>query len=285
MKQSRAFTLIELLVVISIIAVLAAILFPVLAKAADAAKASNCQSNFKQIGHAIKIYLSDWDDTYPSNLGFAPGTTVPVGSPTSSVTLSQAGVDWEGDPYKFHNGIAWVECLYGPIDPVGGPKEAESVWRCQSASNRSHPGDSPTACVTYALNITMCGQPEAIVKAAGNLMIAREMDRQVNSVCRPTNPGCAGNVDEPPESAFLDSQDEAFASSNSATRSKLHGSNGSHILFADGHVRMFPEQYFPDDSKITASNSWSQETMQWFNYGSANTTAPSALRETIAIDP
>jgi len=273
MRGRKGFTLIELLVVIAIIAVLAAILFPVFAKARNAAKASNCQSNLKQIGQAIKMYLSDWEDTYPTNLQFASGTTTPVGSPIPLVTLSPAQVDWNGDPYKFVNGIAWVECLYGHIDPIAGPKEAESVWRCQSASNKSHPVNSSTACVTYAFNITLCGQPEAIVQGSGNLMIAREMDRLVDSVCRPTNPGCRGTVGQRPVSAFLDSQEEGFPSSGGQdqTKSKLHGSNGSHILFADSHVKMFPGQYFPEDSQITARNSWSQETTQWFNYGSANT--------------
>ena len=56
MKGRRGFTLIELLVVITIIAVLAAILFPVFAKAKDAARTSTCTSNLKQIGNAFKMY-------------------------------------------------------------------------------------------------------------------------------------------------------------------------------------------------------------------------------------
>jgi prepilin-type N-terminal cleavage/methylation domain-containing protein len=49
-RQHRgAFTLIELLVVISIIAILAAILFPVFGRARENARRSNCQSNIKQV--------------------------------------------------------------------------------------------------------------------------------------------------------------------------------------------------------------------------------------------
>lgn len=65
MKQ-RAFTLIELLVVIAIIAILAAILFPVFAQAKAAAKKSVSLSNAKQIGTAMNIYLTDYDDMTPS---------------------------------------------------------------------------------------------------------------------------------------------------------------------------------------------------------------------------
>jgi prepilin-type N-terminal cleavage/methylation domain-containing protein len=60
--KRRGFTLIELLVVIAIIAILAAILFPVFAKARDAARRSTCLSNTKQIGTAILMYAQDYDE-------------------------------------------------------------------------------------------------------------------------------------------------------------------------------------------------------------------------------
>jgi len=62
MVKRNAFTLIELLVVIAIIAILAAILFPVFAKAKEAAKKTQDLSNIKQIGTALQIYAGDYDD-------------------------------------------------------------------------------------------------------------------------------------------------------------------------------------------------------------------------------
>ncbi|MGV3616799.1 MAG: type II secretion system protein [Fimbriimonas sp.] len=62
----KAFTLIELLVVIAIIAILAAILFPVFAQAKSAAKNTASLSNLKQIGTAMKLYVGDNDDAYPT---------------------------------------------------------------------------------------------------------------------------------------------------------------------------------------------------------------------------
>lgn len=58
----RGFTLIELLVVIAIIAILAAILFPVFARAKEAAKKTQSLSNLKQIDLAWLMYAGDYDD-------------------------------------------------------------------------------------------------------------------------------------------------------------------------------------------------------------------------------
>src|ERR1700743_2750175 len=59
---NHAFPLIDLLVVIAIIAILAAILFPVFAQAKEAAKKSVCLSNLKQISLADLMYTGDYDD-------------------------------------------------------------------------------------------------------------------------------------------------------------------------------------------------------------------------------
>lgn len=64
--RRRGFTLIELLVVIAIIAILAAILFPVFAKAREAARKTACLNNGKQIGTGVMMYVQDYDEMYPT---------------------------------------------------------------------------------------------------------------------------------------------------------------------------------------------------------------------------
>ncbi len=64
-KSGKGFTLIEILVVIAIISILAAILFPVFARARENARRASCQSNLKQIALGFLQYNQDYDSKFP----------------------------------------------------------------------------------------------------------------------------------------------------------------------------------------------------------------------------
>jgi prepilin-type N-terminal cleavage/methylation domain-containing protein/prepilin-type processing-associated H-X9-DG protein len=72
-RRPSGFTLIELLVVIAVIAVLAAILFPVFAKARGKARESSALSNLKQIGAALHMYAAEYDEHLPDRWPIWPG--------------------------------------------------------------------------------------------------------------------------------------------------------------------------------------------------------------------
>jgi prepilin-type N-terminal cleavage/methylation domain-containing protein/prepilin-type processing-associated H-X9-DG protein len=64
-SMKRGFTLIELLVVVAIIAILAAILFPVFNRAKEQSRRTACLSNLREIGMACHMYSQDHDELMP----------------------------------------------------------------------------------------------------------------------------------------------------------------------------------------------------------------------------
>jgi prepilin-type N-terminal cleavage/methylation domain-containing protein/prepilin-type processing-associated H-X9-DG protein len=79
------FTLIEILVVIAIIALLAAILFPVFAMVRRKARESSCASNLKQLGLAVLQYTQDYDERYPMSYNGADGWSSGTLQPSSTL--------------------------------------------------------------------------------------------------------------------------------------------------------------------------------------------------------
>ncbi len=107
MRRNCGFTLIELLTVIAIIAVLAAILFPVFSRAREKARQTVCLSNLKQIGLAISMYMQDYDDRLPDRRdlklslpgGWKPWTSWPTSDPRGGWAILTF------DPYVRNTGI------------------------------------------------------------------------------------------------------------------------------------------------------------------------------------
>jgi len=95
-KFTKGFTLIELLVVIAIISILAAILFPVFARARENARRASCLSNLQQIGLGMMQYVQDYDGKYFARYF---GGTHAGDLPPSGVTTYNTWIPSAADPY------------------------------------------------------------------------------------------------------------------------------------------------------------------------------------------
>lgn len=110
-KEHGAFTLLELLIVITIIAILAALLFPALSRAKLTAKSAACQSNLRQLALMLRLYV-DNEGHYPSAYG-------------------ARSANWQ-----FAIGARKVETLSGAFPPQPGRRE-HSAAHCPTAPDDS----------------------------------------------------------------------------------------------------------------------------------------------------
>ena len=86
------FTLIELLVVVAIIAILAGLLLPALARAKSKGVAVQCMNNMKQILLASRMYADDYNDGLPPYGMVGPGVVQP-GFPGDTMIVVTTGVN------------------------------------------------------------------------------------------------------------------------------------------------------------------------------------------------
>jgi prepilin-type N-terminal cleavage/methylation domain-containing protein/prepilin-type processing-associated H-X9-DG protein len=144
-SRPAAFTLIELLVVIAVIAILAALLLPAVARAKAKAIEVYCRNNCKELTIATFLYCNDNSDVYPvcaagSDFGFDPG-------------------DWiywrTNPPVMLSNGVTAATLPLSPVIQEMGSRSNVNILRCPmdvDDAARGIPNDGQIYPFSYQMN-------------------------------------------------------------------------------------------------------------------------------------
>lgn len=216
-RRKRGFTLIELLVVIAIIAILAAILFPVFARAREAARKATCQSNLKQCAQALKMYTDDYDGTMPSSYLVSYNTA----GNDSKQFCTQLCADGHYPPTST-NKRTWAQILYDNM-------RNKDIMFCPSDSVSHDGAGNPTTSYWYKY----------------------ALDRawwQVGFNVKQKMGDCAFESDQ---MCFFESKGWHFGNPND-----LRASMQFNAAFLDTHVETVVLRNTPPAAPVTASTGW-----------------------------
>jgi len=208
------FTLIEMLIVITIMAILAALILPVVASAREGGRRATCLSNLRQLSAAFCMYTQDYDERLPG-----PGNI------------------------RFVGPVYWGQWVPGPpiLCPRGARVEDGALFPyVRHVQVYVCPSDPEVSCLrlSYGMNNLLQFASEAWLSHPSTTVLLGEIGGQGRftslephlDLFPPTTPmSCVG---QPP----------VCTSDGLACVTGLgcfhHG--GSHIAFADGHVKWFP---------------------------------------------
>ena len=124
-RMRRSFTLIELLVVVAIIAALIAILLPALQSAREMGKRTQCAARQRQLGAALNMYVSGYDDFIPP-----PRKTYRTSSDTGALDPAHC--------YASSNYSNWLSVLTEFMPFGTSSQEGRDFWCCPSHPVRSY---------------------------------------------------------------------------------------------------------------------------------------------------
>lgn len=236
----KAFTLIELLVVIAIIAILAAILLPVLNQAKQKGLGIQCMGNLRQIGTGLKMYCDDNHEFFPINR---------ADSDNDETNNWVAGRMDYGDPDENTNSAVLIDPQYSQLAVY---VKTPAVYRCPSDRSTQSPGlQGPPRVRSYALSCAigcqdLAGDPREsmdlqtyLPPAPATQWLIYNRENQITGGLGPAD--LFTFVDEHPDSINDGVFGNVMASSDSSTwvwyqdvPAKWHN-NSCPFAFADGH--------------------------------------------------
>jgi prepilin-type N-terminal cleavage/methylation domain-containing protein/prepilin-type processing-associated H-X9-DG protein len=210
--RKRGFSLIELLVVIAIIAILAALLFPVLSSAKQRAWTTQCVSNLRQIGMGMKMFADDNAELYPESGDDIHWNAIDPTTGKNSWMQQIVSYTMNTNVYNCPANIQLPPNMQGPFNYFNGARAAYvAVGTDASVNNTSirFPSD-------YVLSGDTCGIPNVTSGEDGGTFDPLDADKDdytQNCVGGPTN--------GTPYELW-----------------QVH-SLGQNILFADGHSKWY----------------------------------------------
>jgi prepilin-type N-terminal cleavage/methylation domain-containing protein/prepilin-type processing-associated H-X9-DG protein len=272
-RRSIGFTLIELLVVIAIIAILAAVLLPVLASAKKRAIQIQCLNNVKEIDTGFMIYINDNHDVDP-----CPA----AGTGTYAAQLAD-WIYWRVPPATVSGVILYsnlspiLQCLGGTLGNVNVgvnifrcPADLDNSYRTNQAYNSELAYDWFSYDMTcYDLNGTVNPGPATIINGTGGAIYhfrATQIRNPAGKIlvpepCTTLKPGEAPPPDvalgasgwanvTPRWEPFKSGGGNGYESYPSTTPDNYltcRHDNRANCGFADGHVQLEPWQFGADE--------------------------------------
>jgi prepilin-type N-terminal cleavage/methylation domain-containing protein/prepilin-type processing-associated H-X9-DG protein len=185
-RNQFAFTLIELLVVITIISLLAAILFPVFGRARENSRRASCQSNLKQIALGLKQYTQDYDERFPigpnaANTDYTTGWAGAIQPYVKSVAIFQCPSDDDKskpttDPLKdeghsdywYNAALSWNGDVASPNYKTTGLSEAALLKSSLTILASEGDGNNFSSSSYRANGCTVAGAANAVGPAVDN---------------------------------------------------------------------------------------------------------------------
>ena len=135
--KCNGFTLIELLAVVTIIALLAALLFPVFSSVREKARQTHCASNLRQIGLAVEAYQQDYDGVMVPCMMLADVSPIQCLTPDLLAAYTRSPDVWKCPSESFDLGSPDVE-EWSLIQLTPSPPSLRAAFPDGEGPNRKH---------------------------------------------------------------------------------------------------------------------------------------------------